>query len=82
MKDPALSTMFSLRFQFSTPFVEPVERGINHEVEDVLYNYIDCDLNDHIPNWIGFQGDEGVPFDHFVSSYRCLFPTKFCSCGL
>ncbi len=54
MKDPALSTMFSLRFQFSTPFVELVKRGINHEVEDVLYNYIDCDLNDHIPNWIGF----------------------------
>jgi hypothetical protein len=39
MRDLALSTIFSSRFQFSTPFTELVEKGINHEVEDVLYNY-------------------------------------------
>jgi hypothetical protein len=32
--------MFSSRFQFSAPFIELVERGINLEAKDVLYNYI------------------------------------------
>jgi hypothetical protein len=34
--------MFSSRFQFFTLFVKLVKKGINHEVEDVLYNYIDA----------------------------------------
>jgi hypothetical protein len=42
MSDLALGAMFSSRFQFSAFFVDMVERGINHEVEDVLYNYIDA----------------------------------------
>jgi hypothetical protein len=33
--------MLSSRFSLSTPFVKLVERGINHEDEDMLYNYID-----------------------------------------
>jgi hypothetical protein len=44
MRDLALGTMFSLRFQFSTPFAEFVKRGINLEVEDVLYNYTNATL--------------------------------------
>jgi hypothetical protein len=31
--------MLSSRFQFSTLFAKWVERGINSEAEDVLYNY-------------------------------------------
>jgi hypothetical protein len=31
--------MFSSRFQFSTISIELVERGINHEAKDVLYDY-------------------------------------------
>jgi hypothetical protein len=39
VKDPTLNAMLSSRFQFSAPFVELVERGINLETEDVFYNY-------------------------------------------
>jgi hypothetical protein len=39
MRYLALGIVFSLRFQFSTPSTKLVERGINHEVEDVFYNY-------------------------------------------
>ncbi len=35
------SRQFSSRFQFSTPFTKLVERGINLEYEDVLYNQTD-----------------------------------------
>jgi hypothetical protein len=44
VRDLALGTMLSSKFQFSTPFVELVEKGINLEVEDVLYNYINVTL--------------------------------------
>jgi hypothetical protein len=39
VRDPTPGAMFSSRFQFSTIFVELVERGINLEVENVPYNY-------------------------------------------
>lgn len=39
MRDLALGAVFSSRFQFFAPVANLVERGINHEVEDVLYNY-------------------------------------------
>jgi hypothetical protein len=39
MRDPTPCAMFSLRFQFSIVFVELVEKDINHEAENVLYNY-------------------------------------------
>jgi hypothetical protein len=41
MRDLAPSAMVSSRFQFSTSFVELVKKGINLEVENVFYNYID-----------------------------------------
>jgi hypothetical protein len=41
MRDPALGTVFSSRFQFFAPSASLIERGINLEAEDVLYNYID-----------------------------------------
>jgi hypothetical protein len=41
VRDPTLGTMLSSRFQFFTPSTKLVERGINLEVEDVLYNYTD-----------------------------------------
>jgi hypothetical protein len=44
MKDLALSTMLSLRFQIFTPYTKLVEGGINLEVKDVLYNYTDATL--------------------------------------
>lgn len=44
MRDLALGTMFSLRFQFSTPFAKFVEKGINLEAKDVFYDYINATL--------------------------------------
>jgi hypothetical protein len=39
MRDPTPGAMFSSRFQFSSIFVELVEKGINLEAENVPYNY-------------------------------------------
>jgi hypothetical protein len=39
MKDPTSSVVFSSRFPFSTTFAKLVERAINLEAKDVLYNY-------------------------------------------
>ncbi len=39
MRDPALDAMVSSRFQFSAPSAKLVERGINPEAKDVMYNY-------------------------------------------
>jgi hypothetical protein len=33
--------MLSLRFQFSAPFVELIEKGINPHAKYVMYNYTD-----------------------------------------
>jgi hypothetical protein len=44
VKDSTLSTMFSLRFQFSALFAELVKRGINPKAKDVLHNYSDVTL--------------------------------------
>jgi hypothetical protein len=40
VKDPALGVQLSSRFQLCTLSTELVERGINPEIKDVLYNYI------------------------------------------
>jgi hypothetical protein len=42
MKDLALGTMLSSRFQFFAPSINMVERGTNLEAKDVLYNYINA----------------------------------------
>jgi hypothetical protein len=39
MRDPTLGIVLSSKFQLFAPSTELVERGINLEAEDVLYNY-------------------------------------------
>jgi hypothetical protein len=44
MRDPILGVVFFSRFQLSAPSTKLVEKGINHEVENALYNYTNVTL--------------------------------------